>query len=91
MISFFYGPHILGEKDVFLNSIRTLNNMHTYKYWLLGGDYNMITNLTEKKGGLRREEPEMELFRDLITDLMLVDIPTVNSKYTWNNRRGVAH
>lgn len=48
----------------------------------------MILNLSEKKGGIRREDPDMALFRDLIVDLRLVDIPTVNGNFTWNNRRG---
>ena len=34
---------------------------------------------------------EMELFRDLLTDLKLVDIPIVNGIFTWNNRRGERH
>lgn len=85
-----YGPHTLGEREAFLNSIRMLNVMHTKKYWLLGEDYNMIMNLTKKKGGLRREELEMELFMGLITKLRPVDIPTVNGKFTCNSKRGVA-
>ena len=51
----------------------------------------MILNLTKKKGGIRREDPEMEIFRDLLTDLHLVDIPTVNGMFTWNNRCGEIH
>jgi hypothetical protein len=51
----------------------------------------MILNLAEKKGGIRREEPEMALFRELLHDLHLVDIPTVNGQYTWNNCRGEGH
>jgi len=35
-----------------------------------------------------KEEPEMERFRDLQAELNLVDIPTINGKYMWNNRRG---
>ena len=30
----------------------------------------------------------MERFRDLQEELKLVDIPTINGKYTWNNQRG---
>ena len=48
----------------------------------------MILNLSEKKGGIRQEDPDMALFRDLIIDLRLVDIPTVNGIFTQNNRRG---
>ena len=90
-ISTVYGPPIPGEREVFLQDIRKLNEMHKEKYWLLGGDFNMLLNLAEKRGGIRREEPEMELFRDLLIDLHLVDIPTVNGMYTWNNRRRERH
>jgi len=30
----------------------------------------------------------MELFNDMIESLRLVDIPTINGIFTWNNRRG---
>jgi len=48
----------------------------------------MTTSKDEKKRALQREEPEMERFRDLQVELKMVDIPTINGKYTWNNRRG---
>lgn len=51
----------------------------------------MILNLSEKKGGLRKEDPEMALFWELLNDLHLVDIPTVKGNYTWNNPRGEWH
>jgi hypothetical protein len=86
-----YGPPIPGERSDFIKSIRTLSTMHQEKYWLLWGDFNMILNLSEKKGGIRREDPEMALYRELLHDLRLVDIPTVNGQYTWNNRRRERH
>jgi len=33
----------------------------------------------------------MEGFRDLISDLKLVDIPTNNGMFTWNNQWGGQH
>jgi len=62
LISAVYVPPIPGERSAFINSIRTLRTMQPEKYWLLGGDFNMILNLSEKKGGIRREDPEMALF-----------------------------
>lgn len=62
--------------------------MHEEKLWLLAGDFNLITSLEEKKGGMRREELEIEKFSDIQEELHLVDIPTINGKYTWNNRQG---
>jgi len=48
---------------------------------LIAGDFNMTTKY-KKKGGLQREEPEMEKFRDLQAELKMIDIPTINRKYT---------
>ena len=91
MITAVYGPHLQGEKQKFLDSLRALRLLHQEKYWLIGGNFNLILNLNEKKGGTHREDPEMESFRDLLTDLHLVDIPTKNGIFTWNNRRGESH
>ena len=88
LISAVYGPSIPGERAKFLQNIRKLSTMHHESYLILGGDFNMILNLSEKKGGIRREDPDMALFRELLQDLHLVDIPTVNGDFTWNNRRG---
>ena len=62
LISGVYGPPIPGERADFLQSIRLLSTMHNENYWLLGGDFYMILNLSKKKGGLRRKDPEMALF-----------------------------
>eukprot|EP00253_Pinus_taeda_P003926 PITA_03926 len=48
----------------------------------------MISYLGEKKGGIRRPDQSMEEFNEMITYQRLVDIPTTNGVYTWNNRRG---
>jgi len=46
----------------------------------------MKTSKEEKKGGIQREDPEMERFRDWDMELRVVDIPTINGKFTSNNR-----
>jgi len=76
------------EKVNFLLQLQQLGNLHKEKLWLIAGDFNMTTTKYKKKGGLQREEPEMEKFRDLQVKLKMIDIPTINGKYTWNNRRG---
>lgn len=88
VVSAVYGPHTLAERGSFLIQLQQLENLHKEKLWLIVGDFNMKTSKDEKKGGLQREEPEMERFRDLQVNLKMVDIPTINGKYTWNNRRG---
>jgi len=88
VLSIVYGPHTLVDRGLFLSHLQKLKNMHQEQRWIIVGDFNMITYKEEKKGGLRREDLEMERFRDVQIDLSLVDIPTINGKFTWNNRRG---
>jgi len=88
MLSVVYGPHISIEKENFLKNITTLNQKHDEKLWIIVGDFNLITMLEEKRRGIRMEEAEMEQFRDIQEELQLVEIQTINGRYTWNNRRG---
>ena len=41
---------------------------------MVGGDFNLITSLEEKKGGRRCLEEECDRFRETIEDLDLVEI-----------------
>jgi len=61
---------------------------HGANHWILGGDYNMITNLAGKKGGLRRLDKDSEAFNTFIVESKLIDISTVNGLHTWNNKQG---
>lgn len=51
------------------------------------GDFNAISKLTEKRGGIARLEPSALLLCDNIDALNLVDIKPSNGKYTWNNHK----
>ena len=88
LVSAVYGPHIPVEKEYFLQQIKKLGKLDNEKLWLIAGDFDLTTSIEEKRGGLRREGLEMEKFRYLHEELKLVYIPTINGKYTWNNRRG---
>jgi len=48
-----YGPQILEGKLKFLDSLEDLRVRHADKPWILGGDFNMIKSLSEKKCGTR--------------------------------------
>lgn len=48
----------------------------------------MIKMIEEKRGGINRPGQDMEEFNEMVTEQRLVDIPTINSIHTWNNRRG---
>eukprot|EP00253_Pinus_taeda_P018479 PITA_18479 len=88
VISGVYGPPSPGEKENFLNSMKTIRRLYPEVDWIIGGDFNLIRSLEEKKGGIRKLDHFMDKFNDLIDDLRLVDIQTINGICTWNNRRG---
>lgn len=51
-------------------------------HWLMGGDFNIIRSLEEKKGGIRALSGINSAFNRTIEDLHLVDIQTPNGFYT---------
>ena len=59
--------------------------------WTVGGDFNLITVLREKKGGRRVLDKYQEEFRDILAQSSLVDLETGDGWFTWNNRRGGNH
>ena len=77
-----YGPHILEERRVFLQNLAKLRSIYPDDLWMVGGDFNIITSLAEKRGGMRRMDTDMELFRDTIAKQRPVDIPTINGVNT---------
>ena len=58
---------------------------------IIAGDFNMITNFSEKKGGIQKLDKDSDAFLTTIESLNLIDIPTSNEIFTWHNRRGGDH
>ena len=83
-----YGPQRIQEKLKMLLDLDEVRQHHGANQWILGGDYNMITNLAGKKGGLRRLDKDSEAFNTFIVESKLIDISTVNGLHTWNNKQG---
>lgn len=52
--------------------------------WCLGGDFNEVKNISERKGYIRRDRGIYE-FGNFISNLELVDIPMLGMQYTWGN------
>jgi hypothetical protein len=50
--------------------------------WIIGGDFNIILYLEEKKGGNRRLNKNSEGFQKIIEDLHLIDIEARNDTFT---------
>eukprot|EP00253_Pinus_taeda_P015369 PITA_15369 len=81
-------PQKLEDKLVFLESLNKFMERHPNANFILGGDFNMITSLLEKKGGLRKLNRDGEQFKDFIDNTRLVDVYPKHGKFTWNNRTG---
>jgi exonuclease III len=86
-----YGPASSRDKQDFLRSLHYTSTLTQYNNWTIGGDFNIIRGLEEKKGGSRRLERDSEVFNNLIDDLHLIDLDTSNGTYTWTNRRTGTH
>jgi hypothetical protein len=82
-----YGPQTPPLKREFLESLNHLGTTLGGQRWDIGGDFNMITALWEKKEGARHLEGESEFFRDWIEKSRLIDIHTSNGPFTWTNKR----
>eukprot|EP00253_Pinus_taeda_P008550 PITA_08550 len=83
-----YGPQRTEDKISFLNSLNKLIARYPRSKCIIGGDFNMITTLLEKKGGLRKLNKDSEAFTSFIDNVKLVDILPKSGNFTWNNRRG---
>eukprot|EP00253_Pinus_taeda_P035656 PITA_35656 len=83
-----YSPQRLDDKLEFLDSLKKLMERHPKANCILGGDFNMITSLMEKKGGLRKLNRDGEKFKEFIDNTHLVDVYPKQGNFTWNNRRG---
>ena len=78
----FYAPHTTLDRIKILQEVRTLLNSIHHPYKILAGDFNMVLNLGEKKGGLRILDHELVAFQSSLEALNLIDIPTSNDIYT---------
>jgi hypothetical protein len=61
-----YGPQSSYQKINLLNFLDWYRQEHPKQNWIIGGDFNLITNLREKKGGRRFLSPEDIKFKNFI-------------------------
>lgn len=85
-----YGPQKLDDKFRLLTSLEELRSRHRDIPWILGGDFNMIRSLLEKKGVTRSLGRNSITFQNFILNMKPVDTETSNGIFTWNNKRGGA-
>jgi hypothetical protein len=86
-----YGPQMSLHKESFLKILSYLAAIVGQKRWIMGGNFNTILSLKEKRGVNRRMDNDNNSFQKVIDDLCLVDLNTINRTYTWSNRQSVSH
>ena len=86
-VSNIYGPSTTVNKQYFLDSLNWLGIQIKGNHCILGGDFNHIRNLGEKRGGSRQLTCHGQKFGEIIDSLHLVDVSTSNGLYTWNNKK----
>ena len=69
-----YGPQMADSKKNLLNHIDWFHILHNESPLIIGGDFNMISNLEEKKGGLKTLSTEDEAFKTMINSCETVDV-----------------
>lgn len=82
-----YGPKRIDGKLRFLDSLEDLRDRYAGVPWIMGGDFNMIRSLSERKGGTRTLSKDSITFQTFIDNMNLVDTDMSNDLFTWNNKR----
>jgi hypothetical protein len=77
-----YGPPRPGDKEAFLQHMEWTTDHLGPQRWILGGDFNMITGLEEKRGGNHVMVNDNMLFNRTIDLLNLIDVETDNGPFT---------
>ncbi|XP_020591912.1 uncharacterized protein LOC110032583 [Phalaenopsis equestris] len=81
-LTFVYASTSTSARYELWNKINCLVNVINDK-WMVGGDFNMILNSTEKLGGRRAVPSLMNNFSKTMVDAGLVYLGLIGSKYTW--------
>eukprot|EP00253_Pinus_taeda_P006641 PITA_06641 len=86
-----YFPQDLHQKLEVLEALTALNSTRQHPLCISGGNYNIITNLKEKKGGRMKLEEDSTGLKEFIQTNQLIDIQTSNGLFTSTNKRRGPH
>lgn len=82
-----YGPTNNTEKKLVWDEINYFIKFYQNDLILLGGYFNTILNLEEKRGGSQQISQSSKDFLKWCDYHNLLDIPFKNGNFTWNNKR----
>lgn len=82
----FYGFPDLNQRYLSWEMLRNIGR-HNRDDWIIGGDFNEVTEENEKSGGRRKSQMAMDELKGVINELALVNIKTDQGWFTWTNKR----
>lgn len=82
-----YFPQETIHKAEILDNLSELNSNRLHPLWISRGDFNMIERMEEKQGGRSRSNKDGNILKDFIQNNWLIDLPSNNGMFTWNNKR----
>ncbi|CAN1750215.1 hypothetical protein LINPERHAP1_LOCUS3970 [Linum perenne] len=83
--TFIYAAPSLLSRRMLWNDLRRLSRMPS-QAWILMGDFNAMTESSEKRGGAKCYQGPARVFHDCIRDCNLMDSGFVVPKFTWFRR-----
>ena len=78
----FYGNPKIAKRPESWAKLKQLNNTSSLP-WVVIGDFNEITGLSEKKGGSMRPRRQMEIFVEAINHCGLREVNYIGPRFTW--------
>ncbi|XP_058783382.1 uncharacterized protein LOC131658063 [Vicia villosa] len=80
-----YSPCMLNKKIALWKKLLELKETFKDGEWIMGGDFNAIKNIRERKGrAVSVNNREVEPFAEFINKSSLVDIPCKGKKFSWD-------
>lgn len=78
-----YAPNEVGNRRTLWDELLGLKRNSPLP-WCMGGDFNEIASVSERKG-CQRMERGMREFLEFHNSMELIDIPMIGRKFTWTN------
>lgn len=84
-ISFVYGSAVPHLRPSFLSSLQEVGQSF-HGAWVLIGDFNMVLNSDDKRGGRPVPGPSRSVFRSFVDLFELIDLGFMGPPFTWSNK-----
>lgn len=79
-----YGLHIVDERRSLWSELRSWHS-GIHDPWISIGDYNAISNVTDREIGSLVQDWEIRDFNNFMEDAGIVEMKSTERNYTWTN------